>query len=267
MARDALDIPIEHLVEPPDPMRFAMDDAKFEELCQSIRAVGILQSLLVIPRNDVYEVVAGHRRLLAARQVGLASVPCRIFHGEADNKLAIMIAENLHREDVSPVEEGELYKKVSETPGITEEAMQQMIRQPLGYIYARINLVNGCPEVALAVHQQRIGLGVAQELNKVKNDGYRKMYLARACEGGCTIAVAKTWVSTWRMSDNGATPYQQQPAEPLPGPEHVAQPMACWLCNGRDDNWNLEPVWIHREELRMLRMARQQVVDQENAQV
>jgi hypothetical protein len=125
--------------------------------------------------------------------------------------------------------------------------------------------VKGDPDIAAAVHLKQITLGVARELNKVKNEGYRRMYLERAVQGGATIELAKSWVSSWRMADSGQTPAQQQPMEPLPGPEHVAQPMTCWLCGSSDETYNLEPVWIHREELRALRMAREMQLQAEAA--
>lgn len=261
--REAAQIPISKIIEPAKPMRFEMDNEKFNELVESIRRQGLLQPMLVLSRGEQFEVIAGHRRLLASRAAELQVVPCIICDGEENNPFQIMLDENLIREDVSPLEEGELFKTITTIPGIPEEEIQRRIGKPLGYIYSRVELVNGDPNVAVAVHKKLISLGVARELNKVKNEGYRKMYLERAVQGGCTIELAKTWVSTWRMSDAGQTPAQQMPQQPLPGPEHVAQPMACWLCGGTDDNWNLEPVWIHHEELRMLRMAREMQLQRE----
>jgi ParB family transcriptional regulator, chromosome partitioning protein len=280
-------IPIEQIIEPADPIRFEMADDALASLTESIKAQGILEPLCVRPAHvwsnglhrdadgqvvevgDVivyrYEVMAGHRRLLCARRAGLPEVPCIVFEGEEDNALAVMIAENIEREEVTPFEEGVLYCKIADLPGITEARLQAVIKKPLGYIYARIDLLKGDPEIAKAVQRKAITLSVARELNKVKHDGYRAMYLERAVQGGCTTDLAKGWVSQWRMSNAGQTPAQQQPMEPLPGPEHIAQNQACWLCGGDEDPHNLEPVWIHREELRQLRMAREQYLQREAA--
>jgi ParB/RepB/Spo0J family partition protein len=272
-------IPITQLTEPADPMRFEMSDEFLLSLCDSIKAQGILEPLCVRPdhvfakqtpneNNEIvngacevlewrYEVIAGHRRLIAARMAGLAELPCIVFEGEDADATAIMIAENIEREDVTAFEEGALYCKIADIPGMTEERLKAVIKKPLGYIYTRIDLMRGDPNIAQSVQRKQINLGVARELNKVKHDGYRGMYLERAIQGGCTIELAKSWVSQWRMADSGLSEAQKQPLEPLPGPEHIAQPQACWLCHENSDPWNLEPVWIHRQELHAMRMAQQ----------
>jgi len=263
--REARQIPIAQLVEPEAPMRIEMDDEKFLELVADIKRQGIIQSILVRPFGDVYQVIAGHRRLLAARQAGIEAAPCIVVIGEDDNHLGMMIAENLFREDVTPVEEGELFKLVAALPGITEEQLQKRIGKPLGYIYARIDLVNGDPDIARAVHERKISLGVAQELNKIKADNFRSMYLEQALQGGCTIDRAKQMVAGWRLVNAGLSPEQLQPLEPLPGPEHVAQGVLCRICNCDDNQHEMEPIWVHRSELHAWLAAVAQIRAQEAA--
>lgn len=261
--REFKQIPIPQLVDPEAPMRLQMDDEKFVELVEDIKRQGILQNLVVRPQGDVYQIIAGHRRLLAARQAGLECAPCMVVTDEDDNHLGMMIAENLFREDVTPVEEGELFKQVCAIPGITEDEIKRRIGKPLGYIYARMKLVDGDPDVALAVHQRRIVLGVAEELNKVKDKSYRAVYLERAVQSGSTIETVKQWVSIWRLNSAGLTEDQQRPLEPLPSERHVAQPMACRICGGTEDNYNLEPIWIHRAELQAILTAQQMVANKQ----
>src|SRR5437879_10943874 len=120
-------IPLEQLREPPNPMRLTMDDEKFAELVDDIKAQGILQNLVVVvlptvvtPPNVIdvtpgeplavaplplYEIAAGHRRYKAACAAGIASAPCLVFTDATLAKYAAMSAENTLREDVSPAEE------------------------------------------------------------------------------------------------------------------------------------------------------------------
>src|ERR1700738_301045 len=138
-------IPLEQLLEPPDAMRYEMDDEKMEELIDSIRRDGVLSPLFVIelpatlPQGDVardggatppnglaphnYEVRAGHRRLLACRHIDYSPVPCRVFAEDEPAYAGLMATENLIREDVTPFEEGCMFAKIAETPGITEQEL------------------------------------------------------------------------------------------------------------------------------------------------
>src|SRR5579871_3254243 len=168
-------IPVARLVAPEAPMRIEMDDERFAELVEDVRQRGVLQTLLVREKGDVYQVIAGHRRLLAARQAGIESVPCLVSEGDEVDDTGDMIAENILREDVTPAEEGELFKRIASIPGIEEAELARRCRRPLGYIYTRIALVEGDPDVCAAVHKRQITLGVATELNKVKAANFRAM--------------------------------------------------------------------------------------------
>lgn len=263
--REFKQIAVALIADPAAPMRIEMDDEKFLELVEDVKRQGVLEPLIVYPVGDGYQIIAGHRRLLAARQAGIDSVPCMVHTDEGDNHLGIMIAENLFREDVTAVEEGELFKRVSEVPGITEVEIVRICHKPIGYVYARIALVNGDPDVAMAVHQRKISLGVAQELNKVKDLSFRRVYLEQALQGGCTIEVAKQMVARYRLVNAGLTPAQLQPLEPLPSPEHVAQGTMCRICNSDDNQHEIEPIWVHRSELYAWLTAVAQVRAQEAA--
>jgi ParB/RepB/Spo0J family partition protein len=293
-------IPLEQLVEPSDAMRFDMDDEKLTELMDSIRRDGVLEPLLVVeahvygvngelgnshgepePRvilQHRYEVRAGHRRLIACRQIDYSPIPCRIFSPDEPAYAGLMATENLIREDVSPYEEGCLFTRIRETPGITEEEMRRKCGgKSLPYIYERIALVAGDEEVALAVHRGLISLGVARKLNQIRYpspgqqgekftgqaltnaiasaDAYRKMFLQRAVDGGCTIAVAESWVAQWRQSA-GIVVQSGAPAfEPMPAAGYQVPQVTCALCGESDEPHKFETVSIHREELAAYRVA------------
>jgi ParB family chromosome partitioning protein len=91
-----------HLLRPnPLNPRGELDPAGLDELADSIRAQGVLQPLLVTPDGTV---VAGHRRLAAARQAGLTEVPVMVRDLDRAQQQEIMLVENLQRQDLSPVE-------------------------------------------------------------------------------------------------------------------------------------------------------------------
>src|SRR6266478_3223495 len=129
-------IPFVQLLEPKQPVRFAMDDAKLAELCDSVKAHGILQNLGVVlvsapgngasegkggrravdarPPAPLYEIVFGHRRYKAAQIVGLKELPCAVFASKDIAQEAAMLDENLCREDITAAEEAIKYTEIIE---------------------------------------------------------------------------------------------------------------------------------------------------------
>lgn len=103
-------LPIDSISLPSSQPRRYFDPVKMEQLVQSIKTHGILENLLVCPLTDSenqYELVAGERRLRAAKEAGLKEVPVTIRELSAEQALQITLVENLLREDLNPVEETE----------------------------------------------------------------------------------------------------------------------------------------------------------------
>jgi ParB family transcriptional regulator, chromosome partitioning protein len=102
--------------------RRVFDEGKIAELAASIRQQGVIQPLVV--RRDGsgdYELIAGERRLRAARQAGLSEVPVVIREAADDAALELALIENLQREDLNAIEEAEAYRKLSEEFGLSQE--------------------------------------------------------------------------------------------------------------------------------------------------
>src|SRR5438445_2485353 len=189
-------IPIALIVPPPEPMRLGFDEDSLMELAQNIKVRGLLNPLTVYAerqtlsqtnpitgatltgigaRTGNFVIAAGHRRYLACRMIGMLEVLCNVREGTADDYEADMVSENAFRADLTAFEEGNRYKEISIRPGMTEKKLQALCGgRRLGTIYSRIALVDGDADVALAVHEGKITLAVAQELNKVSLGFYRR---------------------------------------------------------------------------------------------
>lgn len=115
------------LLEPhPGNPRRDCDDAALDELAASIRAVGLIEPLIVVRiegEGRRYQVVAGHRRLEAAKRASLEIVPCIIKTLSLQQQLEIMLIENLQRKDLKPLEEAEAYRRLLKECGYTQEAL------------------------------------------------------------------------------------------------------------------------------------------------
>lgn len=103
------------------------DDAELLELTDSIKSQGVLQPLLVREAEMDYELVAGERRLRAARRAGLTTVPVLVKDLSDAEALEISIVENIQREDLNPVEEAHAYHRLISEFGLTQEAVSERV--------------------------------------------------------------------------------------------------------------------------------------------
>jgi ParB family chromosome partitioning protein len=107
----------------PHQPRTKFPDETLDELADSIRRLGVLQPLLVRPRQGRFELIAGERRLRAARRAGLSSVPVVVVEADERGSLERALVENLHREDLNPIEEAAAYRQLIDEGGLTQEQL------------------------------------------------------------------------------------------------------------------------------------------------
>ncbi len=101
--------------------RAGLDDAKLEELAQSIRANGVIQPIVVSRRPDnTYEIVAGERRWRAAQRAGLLRVPIVVRDVAEGKRLELALIENIQREDLNPIDEAAAYKRLADEFNLTQ---------------------------------------------------------------------------------------------------------------------------------------------------
>ena len=191
-------IPVATILEPRNPVRTAFDEDAMDELCRSIRDNGLIEPLVVFPVDGgSVEVIAGHRRLLAARIIGLLEVPC-IVRPNADQVDAVQIAENADREEMSPADEGRRYVRLFEQNGRDVDAVCAIVKRGRSRVEGRMLLLAGDPKVLEALERGDITLGVAEELNAFKRPEGRDFHLGFAIRCGASRAQ----VRDWRVRDN-----------------------------------------------------------------
>lgn len=272
---ESRDITIDFLAEPPAPVRATMDTVKLEELAASIRRMGLLQPIVVVPLRAEsapgvgdanapdgaaptpgtarYEIVAGHRRFLAARMAGLRAVPCRVYESDEIAKEAVMLHENTCREDLSAAEEGWLFCEIAEREGITEMELCRLTGHDPGYIYPRMDLVRKDEEVAKANAQREINFAVAKAINKCEDQAHRRYLLQLAVQSGATARVVTGWVQQYNAQASEPQPPQQEGGAviaPPPPPENV---LKCFLCNQVHAPERLRSVFICYSEIEFVK--------------
>ena len=103
------------------------DDEKLIELENSIRENGVIQPIVVQQREGGYEIICGERRWRASRKAGLKKIPVVIREVSNTESLQMALIENIHRQDLNPIEEAEAYRRLSQEYGLTQEVIAKQV--------------------------------------------------------------------------------------------------------------------------------------------
>jgi len=164
-------IPLAHITASLTNPRKTFDAAKLAELTESIRASGVHQPILLRPlpgdrvaetdRAVQYEIVAGERRHRACQAAGLDTIPAMIRPLTDAQVLEIQIIENLQRDDLLELEEAEGYEALMRHSLLNADQVGEKIGKSRSYVYARLKLLDLCPEARTALRQRTIPASVA----------------------------------------------------------------------------------------------------------
>ncbi len=157
-------LPVEKLVPNPDQPRRHFDDTALAELANSIREKGVIQPLIVRPKGESFEIVAGERRWRAAQRAQVHDVPVIIRDFTDTEVLEIAIIENIQRTDLNPVEEAMGYRALIERFGHTQEQLSQAMGKSRSHIANLMRLLSLPEEVLTLLREGKLTAGHARAL-------------------------------------------------------------------------------------------------------
>jgi ParB/RepB/Spo0J family partition protein len=167
---DVRDIPIDLVVESIHNPRRHFTPAKMAELEDSIRSAGMVFTPLIARSTDdgTFELAAGHRRLRAAKAVGLASVPVRVVPLSDTQLLEVLTIENLQREDVHPLDEARGYEALMRADrAYTPKAIAAKVGKSESYVYRRLKLLDLNPDLRELFERDAITAAHAERLARL----------------------------------------------------------------------------------------------------
>lgn len=246
-------VSIDRVIEPAVPMRAEIDMHYIEELANSIRVIGLRQPMQVKMIGDKFEVIAGHCRLLACHMAELEKVPVLVRDdGDDANDLAAKMHENLIRRDVSPIEEAICYAEAFEACGDLEK-IAAMTHRSVALIERRLALLAGDAEVRDALQRGEISVGVAEQLNKVRDETTRHFLLKFAVQEGATVEKVMGWRKQYHSNPVQAGAEPEAPADPAPTPEIPEYANTCYLCGSQEYPHELRVRMVHESCDRLMR--------------
>lgn len=203
------EVPINKILPNPAQPRLSYDEESLLELADSIREHGVLQPILVRPSASKFELIAGERRWRASGMAGRETIPAIVVEFDESTALEVSIIENLQREDVSPLEEAAMFRKMTETFGYSVRQLAQKVGKDKGYVENRLRLSDAPADVRELVSLRKDTISHAYELMKIGDERTRRRLEKRIVAGELTLA--KLRIIT---GGNGAEAHDGDPAAP-----------------------------------------------------
>lgn len=163
-------IDLDLLVPNPRQPRTHIDEARLEELAQSIRANGVIQPLLVRRVDGRYEIVAGERRWRAAQRAGLLKVPIVVREVADDHLLQIALIENIQRDDLNPIEEAQAYRRLIDDHHLSQEELAAAVGKDRATIANYLRLLRLSAEIRSEISAGTLSMGHARALVSLPED-------------------------------------------------------------------------------------------------
>ncbi len=163
---NVVELDVEGIERNPRQPRRPFGEEDLHELADSIREHGVLQPLMVAQPegSDDYVLIAGERRLEAAKMAGLSTVPAVVREATDEQLLVWALIENLQREDLNPIEAAEGYRQLADDFGLSHEAIAERVGKSRSAVSNTLRLLNLPEEVREAVDAGRISEGHARAL-------------------------------------------------------------------------------------------------------
>ncbi|MFH0805010.1 MAG: ParB/RepB/Spo0J family partition protein, partial [Patescibacteria group bacterium] len=168
------ELPVRLLEANPHQPRQTFDRDALEDLVRSIKVHGIIQPLVVMPDGERYQVIAGERRLRAARLAGLQQVPVVVRTASEQEKLELALVENVQRQSLDPIERARGFQRLADEFNLTQEAVAQKVGQSRAAVANALRLLQLPEHMQQALREGTITEGHAKVLLSVKSEAERQ---------------------------------------------------------------------------------------------
>jgi ParB family transcriptional regulator, chromosome partitioning protein len=188
--------------------RTYFDEEQLVSLAASIRAVGVLQPVLVRPAGpERYELVAGERRWRAARRAGLQTIPALVRQTEDVGSLEQALVENLHRSDLNPLEEAAAYQQLIEEFDHTQEEVATRVGRSRSAVANTLRLLHLPPSIQRLLQEGQLSAGHARALLGTPDRQFQEALARRAVSDSLTVREVEELVKAHGAdADDGDAP-------------------------------------------------------------
>jgi len=230
-----VELPVAAIDEPIVPLRETIDTTELGSLIDDMAANGLLQPVGARGPDERgrYEIVWGHRRLLAARSLNWLTVPARLCPAATDPVLA-RLAENFHRHDLNPREEARAVAGLRES-GRPLAEIARILRRSVSWVEARVELLRWPQELQDAVARGEMTMRAAGILAEIDHDDYRKDLIDEATRTGASAATLGVWLAHYQADRSRIIANRETVHEILSRRETFRVMFRCECCDVEQD--------------------------------
>jgi len=167
------------------------DEDTLRELAASIEAVGVLQPIVIRPQDDRFQIIMGERRVRAAKLAGLTTIPAVVRMTEEDALLRDALIENIHREDLNPLEEAAAYEQLLVDFDVTHEELAARLGRSRSAITNALRLLKAAPSVQRRIAAGTLSAGHARAVLKLLDHEQQERLADRIVAEGLTVRQAE----------------------------------------------------------------------------
>jgi ParB family chromosome partitioning protein len=202
---DLIQLPLNQIKPNPNQPRKQFDEEALTSLVDSIKAVGILQPVLVreIAPGD-YEIIAGERRYRAARRAGLATIPAVLRVVDDATSLEQALVENLQREDLNPLDEAAAYQQLIEDFGLTHDDVARRVGKSRAAVTNSLRLFQLPPTVQRQVRDNLLTAGHARALLGSPDRALQERLALDVIHGGLSVRAVEDFVRSALQTETAA---------------------------------------------------------------
>lgn len=235
----------DQIKDPHDPMRSELDRDALFDLAENIKANGLINPITVRPIGDLYEVVAGHRRLSACKIAGKIKIKCVVRELNDQQAFEVMAAENLERADVDPVDEAVFISNFITRTGKSVPEVAKSLKRSEAWVKTRLAVGEMPDYMRDFLKSGELKLGVALILQQIEDEQTRHVWTGQAVRDGASIAQAQHWLYEYhRQKLPGGTLSEHPPTNYEPSaPQQVM--FECAIDGGKYDARLFKTVMIY----------------------
>ncbi len=206
------DLPVASLRPNPFQPRTRIDESELTDLANSMQASGLLQPILVRPRDGGFELIAGERRWRAAERLGWPKIPAVVKEVDDRTLLTLALIENLQRDDLSPIDEAAGYRRLGDEFQLGQAEIARAVGRDRSTIANLLRLLQLPADVQAMVHEKRLSAGHARALLGLSDAERQSALAAEAIEQGWSVREMEAAVAGKRTTLRPAKRVGGQPA-------------------------------------------------------